>query len=259
MPLVDLCVFGSIDSGDTTTETQECEEDFVMKTIVGRGLGPDGHADVINHLIDPNQVIVLVFPGQDVMDFEEGIQLAEMRCCVDAKNDDAADSATEHKKMTLLFIDATWKHAREMEAKLRKSLDCKHWIRVQLVPTALEESNSDHQVGLNDDGVAISNHDNTNNSNQETPFIPRRFEIRAPPSPNHLSTAECLAWVASRVERNPDIFESITKVLDYMVHLWKVNVSSGKKRKDVMSQKSLGIRSKGSKAISSSGGCDGSK
>ncbi|KAL3782722.1 hypothetical protein ACHAWO_008303 [Cyclotella atomus] len=242
MPLVDLCVFGSTKSDGAAVETQDSEQDFVMKTIVGRGLGPDGHADVINHLSNPNQVIVLLFPGHNAMDFEKGIQLAERQCCIDSENDDATSSVTEteKKKMTLLFIDATWKHAREMETKLTKSLECKHWIRVQLVPTASEKSSDENQVDL-DTNDTVSNHDNTKDNTQQRQFIQRRFEIRAPPSPDHLSTAECLAWVVSRVERNPVIFESITKVLDYMVHLWRVNVSSGKKSKE-MSQKTLDIK-----------------
>lgn len=236
MPLVDLCLFGSIDSEDIATPVQT--DSFAMKTIVGRGLGPDRHPDVINLLADPDQVVVLVFPGPNAIDMEEGIQLAETRCGFNTEVDDDTenDDTKEQKKITLLFIDATWKHAREMETKLTKSLECKHWIRVQLVPTASKKcDNVDREMNQS----TASN--KSTESTTQTPFVQRRFEIRAPPSPNHLSTAECLAWVASRVERNPIIFESITKVLDYMVHLWRVNVSSGKRRKGVMTQKKLEI------------------
>ena len=55
----------------------------------------------------------------------------------------------------------------------------------------------------------------------------RRFEIRAPPSQNQKSTAECLAWVVSRVEQQGDdngnnggtnnIYETVMKPLDLMV------------------------------------------
>ena len=62
----------------------------------------------------------------------------------------------------------------------------------------------------------------------------RRFDIRAPPTDQHLSTAECLAWVAAVVEGSSsdskinendatadDIYETIMKPLDLMVEKWR--------------------------------------
>ena len=224
MPLVDLCVYGSINSNE------QFEHDFVMKTIVGRGLGPDSnHTDVMNILNDENQVVLLIFPHPYAMDLEQGIKLAERQCGFTLE-DDASFDKSENKKMNLLFIDATWKHAREMEAKLTKALDSEHWIRIQLIPEEITPIESIEEIS------------NSQDETSQTPFVQRRFQIRAPPSPNHLSTAECLAWVASRVERNPIIYESITKVLDYMVNLWRVNVASNNKSKVAMSQKQLSIK-----------------
>jgi hypothetical protein len=77
-------------------------------------------------------------------------------------------------------------------------------------------------------------------------FKPRRFDIRTPPSPDHLSTAECIATVAAMAETSghhafhpyatgpdPDaasssgmvgsgseIFEALMRPLDLMVHFW---------------------------------------
>jgi len=57
----------------------------------------------------------------------------------------------------------------------------------------------------------------------------RRFNIRTPPSPEHLSTAECLAWVASKVEEDPIIYDTLMKPLDSMVQKWR-SFSGGKKK-----------------------------
>ena len=231
MPLVNLCVFGNTNPG------MRPEQDFAMRTIVSRGLGPDQHADVINILNDPHEVIVLVFPGPNAIDLEQGIKLAEKKCGFDKKEEQRRTSTLLTRKITLLFIDATWKHAREMKAKLTSCLECKHWIQVQLIPTGSENADSSlHQ------NVKQSTGEHIIESTAQTTFVQRRFQIRAPPSPNHLSTAECLAWVASRVEENPLIYEKITKVLDYMVRLWRDNAAFHNESKKAMSQKSLEIK-----------------
>jgi len=53
-----------------------------------------------------------------------------------------------------------------------------------------------------------------------TVFVPKRFDIRTPPSDQHLSTAECLAWVVSVIEDSPEVYETLMKPLDYMVQKW---------------------------------------
>lgn len=228
MPLVDLCVFGC-----TKPDSEQFQQDFIMQTIVSRSLGPERNAGVINILNDPDQVIVLLFPSEHAIDLEQGIQIAEKKCGFTDEDHHTTSHNAEKKRINLIFIDATWKHAREMESKLTATLNSKHWIRVQLVPTAFDHNDvSDQELFAAYD-----------QSGPQLSFIQRRFEIRAPPSPNHLSTAECLAWVASRVERDPVIYESIMKVLDHMVHLWRVNIASSDKTiKEVMSQKTLNIK-----------------
>ena len=196
------------------SETQNVEdEDFVMKTIVGRRFGDHCDASVMKILRDPNEVVVLVFPHPDALYLEDGLTLAEKRCGFendDNKSDDidtASNNSKPSKKMTLIFLDATWKHAREMDSKTTAAgVWPENMIRVQMAPTDLAKKDTK---------------DENNNNDPKIAFVQRRFQIRAPPSPDHLSTAECLAWIASRVERNPHIFEGIMKVLDYMVELWK--------------------------------------
>jgi DTW domain-containing protein YfiP len=97
----------------------------------------------------------------------------------------------EDKRINVLVLDATWKYVREMD-RANAPYYPPHMIRVQLKPT-----------------------DDVPN------FSPGRFDIRTPPSQDHLSTAECMAWVASRVERDESLYESLLAPLDYMVAKWK--------------------------------------
>eukprot|EP01083_Nonionella_stella_P130075 394751_1 len=71
-------------------------------------------------------------------------------------------------------------------------------------------------------------------------FQPKRFDIRSPPSINHLSTAECIAHVLRIVEagkkskvdseRKDDcLFNTLMKPLDLMVKQWR-SFSDGKKK-----------------------------
>ncbi|KAL7461371.1 hypothetical protein ACHAXS_001791 [Conticribra weissflogii] len=238
LPLVELCLHGkekerkpefksepninneAFAKNEKSTEiSMEKDDNFVMKTIVGRRFGSSCDSSVMEILQNPDGVVVLVFPHPKAMDLEEGLALAEKRCGFEncGSGEDKRKKSTREghkyqpkKKITLIFLDATWKHAREMDNKNEAAgVWPDHLIRVQLTPSV---SNA------GDKGET----DTTSNANEPKPdFIQRRFHIRAPPSPDHLSTAECLAWVASRVEGNPLIFESIMKVLDYMVELWR--------------------------------------
>lgn len=235
LPLVELCLLGkNKHRGEEEKLKQNCktsdasstkEEDFVMKTIVGRKFRCENHSDdatITKIFRDPNEVVVLVFPHKHAADLQEGIRLAEERCGFAISNErgrenDSNDS-TSSKKINLIFIDATWKHAREMVANMDTMGEWpKNLIQVQMTPT--DYSRSDDGISTNNAEDSIKSKDN--NSNEEQTFIERRFNIRTPPSPDLLSTAECVAWVVSRVEHNPQIYQSITKVLDCMVEMWR--------------------------------------
>ena len=208
LPLVELALFGehitiakeAVQEDDKDAKATK-DDDFVMKTIVGRRIGDNSDEDVLKILRDPDEVVVLVFPQPNAMDMEDGLALAESKVKESQSNKEKNDGDSQSdKKITLIFIDASWKHAIEMNNKTEAlGIWPKHLIRVQLTPSSSSEETSD------------SKHT----------FIQRRFQIRAPPSPDHLSTAECLAWISSRVENNPEIYEGIMKVLDYMVELWR--------------------------------------
>ena len=200
LPLVELSLFGKIRAEQDVNDAKT-EDDFVMKTIVGRRLGDKSDDYVLKLLSDPNKAVVLVFPHPNALDLEEGLALAESKIRDNHQmNKEKTYTSHSDEKMTLIFIDASWKHANEMYNKTEAAgVWPKNLIHVQLTPCSSEETSRDSKCT----------------------FIQRRFEIRAPPSPDHLSTAECLAWIASRVENNLDIYEGIMKVLDYMVELWR--------------------------------------
>lgn len=212
LPLVELALFGKhLDQ----TEQSSSDDDFVMKTIVGRRIGEKSDDAVLKLLSDPNEVVVLVFPHPDAMDLEDGLALAESKVKGISQNKEEGDPNGKNqsdKKMTLIFIDASWKHAKEMDNKTDAAgVWPNNMIRVQLTPSS---------------SSSTSNGEETSNNE----FIQRRFQIRAPPSPDHLSTAECLAWIASRVEGNSDIYEGIMKVLDTMVEIWRGFAGDGKRK-----------------------------
>lgn len=209
LPLVELALFGKLLD---QTEQPSSDDDFVMKTIVGRRIGEKSDDAVLKLLSDPNEVVVLVFPHPDAMDLEDGLALAESKVKCNNSQNKEGDPDESDKKITLIFIDASWKHAKEMENKTDAAgVWPKNMIRVQLTPSSSSSTSNGEETSNND-------------------FIQRRFQIRAPPSPDHLSTAECLAWIASRVEGNSDIYEGIMRVLDYMVELWRSFAGDGKRK-----------------------------
>ena len=204
LPLVELALFGKHlnQTEQQLSNAASDDNNFVMKTIVGRRIGEKSDDAVLKLLSDPNEVVVLVFPHPNAMDLEDGLALAESKIKGKSqKQQGEFDGNEPDKKMTLIFIDASWKHAKEMDNKTEAAgVWPDHMIRVQLTPSS----------------SSACNQEETSND-----FIQRRFQIRAPPSEDHLSTCECLAWIASRVEGNKDIYEGIMKVLDYMVELWR--------------------------------------
>ena len=99
--------------------------------------------------------------------------------------------------VTLLFLDATWRFAREMDQfNIAERRYPKRLVRVQLTDDDLDT----HQHG--------------------------RFAIRPPPKPGLLSTAECLAYCVATLEGRPDIYNIIVKALDTMVENWKTMKNS---------------------------------
>ena len=125
-------------------------------------------------LLAPDRAVWLIFPHSQAKSLTQAISERKKQ-----------QSTTP---LTLVFLDATWKFAAEME-------------RASHFPSHTEYVCLDAAQDL-------------------AGIQPKRFDIRTPPSPEHLCTAECLALVASRVEENPIVYETIMKPLDLMVRQW---------------------------------------
>lgn len=150
-----------------------------LKVFILRRLGDQVDEDVMAMLQDDTQPLILMYPGDDAVSLQEGLDLVKTKYLICSK-------------INLLVLDATWKFSREMDmANIREKLYPSHMIR-----------------------IALSKED------FPTDFTPRRFDIRAPPSPDHLSTAESIAWVLTKLENKPSLYEQLMKPLDAMVKKW---------------------------------------
>jgi DTW domain-containing protein YfiP len=232
--------------------TAATTDDFVMKTIIARRLGIYCDSNVMKRIHDPNEVVVLVFPHDKALDLDDGLRLAEKRCksSNNINNNNDGDTAKK-KKMTLIFIDATWKYAKEMD----KGTDLNNgWptnlIRVQLTPSSSSSSSTSSSYSSTVNGGDEETSSSSIATATTVPaFVERRFHIRTPPSSNHLCTAECIAYIVSRVESNPIIYTSIMTTVDYMVTVWNqlsilANTDDGNNSRGIkteMSQKKLKI------------------
>ena len=132
---------------------------------------------------------MLVYPSDDAISLTEALQQIRERNNVTTAN------GGHHDKITIVFLDATWKYAREMY-KANESQLSKNVIKVAL-------KQEDWSLFM-----------------ETSEFKPARFDIRTPPSPNHLSTAECIAWIVSTIENDPSHYDTIMKPLDLMVEQW---------------------------------------
>lgn len=188
LPLVEHCLEScSTDEGS-----------FSLKVVIGRRLGKSVDKEVMEKINDDCSCL-LIYPDSDALSIEQGLEELETRKMLRIKQ--TLQNQQEHQfesgsdfddRVTLIFIDATWKHSKEMvDINTFRELWPKNLIRVKL--SAMQE----HET-----------------------FVPRRFDIRCPPSPEHLSTAECIAWVLAIVERDDKACTSIIEAIDYMVSRW---------------------------------------
>jgi hypothetical protein len=94
-------------------------------------------------------------------------------------------NADTNKIINVLVLDGTWKYTKEMD---RANTYPDRMLRVQWSPNANDNDND--------------NDNNDNDKNNNSPPAPAHAfaSIRTPPSPNHLSTAECIAWLIGCLE-----------------------------------------------------------
>lgn len=243
MPLINLCVAGAADDEEALSwgrkaakkkkkarTTAPPVDDFHIRTIVHRRLGDEVDPEIMAIINDPNRDILLLFPSDDAVSLDEGMNEIERRRkereeksvnrnAGHTSNDDVG--TIKHEKIVVMFLDATWKYAQEMErANTKGNWWPKNIIRVKLSPP----SQSKKMLDDGEQGVApntCSDPGETTATNFPIEYKPQRFNIRTPPSSGHLSTAECLAWVCAAIEDDPLIYETLMRPLDFMVERWK--------------------------------------
>lgn len=94
--------------------------------------------------------------------------------------------------VTVLFLDATWKYACEMDRTLQE----RNQYPAQMI-----------RIGINLADLPQS-------------FQPRRFEIRKARADDQFCTAEAISRVLAALERRSEIHELLMKPLDLMVSQW---------------------------------------
>ena len=255
MPLISLCVKGAANDEEalswgrkpakkkarTSSPTEEKPQaghgldDFHMRTIVHRRLGDEVDPTIMDIINDPNRDVMVLFPSDDAMTLEEGMKEIEKRRTereekAEQTNKCGVDGGGDKKmqeKIVVMFLDATWKYAQEME---RANTKGEYWprniIRVKLSPPMQGQgSNKGKEGELEGDKAETSkskpSDKSTSSKHFPMEFKAERFNIRTPPSSGHLSTAECLAWVCAVIEDDPSIYELLMRPLDFMVEKWK--------------------------------------
>lgn len=146
---------------------------------------------------DSTNPVWLVYPHPEAISLDEALEELRRDCNTSTSQQQQGDVV-----VTLVFLDATWKFAKEMD-QANKDHYPRHnhhhnFKRVQLsAATDLKE---------------LLFHSGRSKA--------KRFDIRTPPSADHLSTAECLAWIVSKIEQEPEIYETLMKPLDLAVEQW---------------------------------------
>lgn len=264
MPLISLCVKGAANDEEalswgrkpakkkarTSSPTEEKPQaghgldDFHMRTIVHRRLGDEVDPTIMDIINDPNRDVMVLFPSDDAMTLEEGMKEIEKRRTereekAEQTNKCGVDGGGDKKmqeKIVVMFLDATWKYAQEME---RANTKGEYWprniIRVKLSPPMQGQgSNKGKEGELEGDKAETSKSKpgdkSTSSKHFPMEFKAERFNIRTPPSSGHLSTAECLAWVCAVIEDDPSIYELLMRPLDFMVEKWKSFSPDGRGR-----------------------------
>jgi DTW domain-containing protein YfiP len=211
LPLIELSLGNNWKtSGDKLAEKKE---DFTMYKIVARRWGEQVVDPAVwNTVNNPDEPVLLCFPSDDAISIEDAMQRIslENQSQQHTKSVSVTQSETQkqvgskqyhERKINIIFIDATWKFAKEMDSKTMQNEGWpKHTIRVKI-------------------------------SNFGEDFKPKRFDIRTPPSTAHLSTAECIAQALKVVEENgEELFDVLMRPLDLMVQQWHSFSDNNKKR-----------------------------
>ena len=224
LPLIELCLACDESSGEIgrsssngSSELMAEHKDFTFNTTIARWWGKEVVDPLVWKIVNnPDEPLMLCFPSDDSIPVQDALETILFTST--SKNTKTSDSThpriqsetneqnlsepNSNKKINIIFIDGTWKYAKEMDSKTTQNGGWpKHVIRIKI-------------------------------SNFENDFKPRRFDIRTPPSQSHLSTAECIAQVLKVVEdKGTELYEALMRPLDLMVQQWHSFQNDKKKLK----------------------------
>ena len=278
LPIIELCLKHRRKKSQENEESSYEGENWAIDVTIGRRLG-DQVDPPIRSLLQETHNVLLLYPFRsDVKTLSEGVEELRKRrlgrrngnsknatpeCEVTTPTTTNAAKSQQKSdtddKITLVFIDATWKYAKEMvQANDTMNLWPPDLVRVKLSPRCLNYNAPNHGKNKRSSSNSCINRnqhrkksayiaseamkstltfttsstlaekaedDESALKSNRDPILPegykpRRFDIRTPPSENHLSTAECIAWVVSYIENNPTLYTDIMKPLDSMVSQW---------------------------------------
>jgi DTW domain-containing protein YfiP len=189
-----------------------------LELCVGRRLG-DQIPSTTQDLLRPPHLPILIFPKlpEECNDPSKTVfNLAEIQDKISewrgqtrhTPSQETTLSGTVTPKVVLIVLDATWKYAKEM-----------HRANDKYYPS--------HMLRMSLDG------------NEDLPrdFQPRRFELRTTPNSDEttawMSTAECVAWIVSRLENRPSIYDVTVQVLDAAVEQHRSFIANNKRNQGV--------------------------
>jgi DTW domain-containing protein YfiP len=214
-------------------DEKQRESDWSMAVLVGRRLG-DQTDPLLLTLLHQTSNVLLVFPFSysnekeqcEVLSLEDGIATLHQR---QQEHERRSGNGQESQKITLVFIDATWKYAKEM---VRVNDERQLWPTDSLVRVKLDPPSASSELASWDQ--------NENGHDIVKGYVPPHYRplrfaaIRTPPSvstnnnnktgdpsSDFLSTAECIAWVVSHVEESPELYNTLMNPLDAMVKQWQ--------------------------------------
>ena len=158
-----------------------------MDVIVGKSFVRISEQDetirTILHAPSSTTHVWLLFPHPEAVPLSQAISTVLLK--------EDSTKQRQQRVVHLVLLDATWTYSKNMDDKNTKHrLYPPQMLRVQL-------------------------------DDQDLLPRTRRFHIRTPPSDAHLSTAECAAWALSKIEGNPQIYDTVVRPMDLMVKQWE--------------------------------------
>ena len=198
LPLLQLSLVSQTNTGNDNNDSNDSNS-YSLHVSVGRRLGTQTSFQSI--LDDESEPLLLLYPGPGAMSLEEAMHKLKQ----ETNNNHLNHTLPMAKKVNILVLDGTWKYSKEMD---RSNTYPDRMIRVQLQPPTTDTAST-----------ASSSSPTTTTTIPN--FQPRRFDIRTPPSDNHLSTTEAIAWVVSYIEQDPTLYNRLLEPMDCMVAKWK--------------------------------------